>query len=120
GFEVRLLFLHLLFHLLAAFRAEFGALFATFVENLLRADQLDEGFLAAIAFAKASADDSQIPAAAIAVTRSYFGEESIDGFTRGEKRRCGTASSNIAALAEGDHLLDVRTHGLRFSDRRLD
>jgi hypothetical protein len=43
-----------------------------------------------------------------------------DGFVGHQIGRCLTARRQIALLAEGDHLLDRRTHGLRLDHGRLD
>ena len=44
GFQASLLLLHGFLHFLAALGTGLGALLATFVEDFLRTDQLDEGF----------------------------------------------------------------------------
>jgi len=114
-----LLFLHCFLDLLAALGAQFRAFFATFVKDLLRTDEFDEGLLASVALPKSCPNDSNIAAIAITIAWSYLAEEAIDNLA-GSKKRCGeTSGSNITALAEGNHLLDVRTHGLGFRDRGL-
>src|SRR5437588_3395970 len=80
GFDIGLLLLHGLFHFFAAFGAKLGTLFPTLVENLLRADQLDEHLLAAIAFAETGADNAQVAAVAVTVTRPNLAEETVHGF----------------------------------------
>jgi hypothetical protein len=54
---------HGLLHLLAPLGARFGTLLAFLVEDLLGADQLDDGLFAAVALAEAGAGDAQIDAA---------------------------------------------------------
>ena len=115
-----MLLLHGFFHLLAAFRARFGALLATFVEDLLRANQLDEGLLPAIPLAKAGANDAEISAIAVSISRRNVREEAIYGFARGEVRSSQPTRGHVSALAKGNHLLDMRTHRFGFCYGCLD
>src|SRR2546430_781855 len=119
GGSLLLLFKGLL-HLFAALGASFGALFPLLVENLLRADQLDEGFFTAIAFAISGADDAQIAALTIAVAGRDGLKETLHRFAAQQVRSSETAGGDVAALAEGNHLLDVGTHRLCLRDSGLD
>src|SRR5262249_36276155 len=76
--------------------------------------------LAAITLAKAGTDDAQISTLAVAITRRDGVEETLDRFAAQQISSSKTARSHIAALAQGNHLLDMRTHRLGFRHRGLD
>jgi len=65
---------HGLLHLLAPLGARFGTLLAFLVEDLLGADQLDDGLFAAVALAEAGAGDAQIDAARLTLLGEYQAE----------------------------------------------
>ena len=113
-----------IFHRLAVFLgpfgADFGTLLALFIDHLLTAQQFDECLLGAVALPPRGANDARIAAFAIAEARSHGIEKFGDRFSGHQIRSCLTARCQIALLAEGDHLLDRRTHGLRLDHRRLD
>src|SRR5262249_37302405 len=92
--------------------ANFRTLLPLLVENLLAAEKLDEGLLRAIALLEASADNTKIPAIAIAETRADGVEKLVDRFPRHQVRRGAPAGRKVSALAHSDHLLHVRPHRL--------
>src|SRR6516225_3077194 len=73
---------HRLASLFGALGAKLGALLTLLVERLLAAEQLDERYITAVAAAKAAADDPQVSAVAVAITRRNRLEELIDGIAR--------------------------------------
>ena len=58
GLSFRIGLFHRFTRFFGALGADFGALLALFVEHLLAAEQLDEGFLRAIAFTPCGAHDA--------------------------------------------------------------
>src|SRR5438477_2362062 len=99
-------------HVFGATGASFGALLALLRLDLFRAQQLDEDFFRAIATLVALADDAQISALAVAKARRDGIEEPRDRLASHEPRASQAARGEIAALAQSDHVLDVRAHGL--------
>jgi hypothetical protein len=61
---------------------------------------------------EAGADDAQIAALAVAVARRHGLKEPLDGLVGHEKAERLTARVQIALLAQGDHLFNVRTDSL--------
>src|SRR2546423_629173 len=118
-----LLSLFLLFHGFARFFSflgtGFGALLSLFVEKLFAAQQLDEGFVSAIAFLPIGANNAGVAAVAIAKARADGIEQLVHGLFGHQVSRCLPAGGEISALAERDHLFDGRTQGFGFGNRGL-
>src|SRR6266568_3250221 len=100
------------FELLALFGLDIFALLGLGFELLLGAKEFDKSLLAAVALAETGANDAQVAALAVAVTRR-------DGFKQPRNSRIGlqeaerlAARVQIALLAQGDHLFHVRADRL--------
>src|SRR6185369_10742678 len=66
------------------------------------------------------ANNSQIAAIAIAESRRHRIEQLGDSFARHQVSPRPTPCGKITALAESDHLLDLRPHGFCLGQSRLD
>src|SRR5580658_6452461 len=84
----------------------FGAFFFLLVEDLLAAQQLEEGLVGAVALVPVGADDARVAPLAVAETRSDGVEELHHGLIGHEISRGQTTGGEVAALAQRDHLLD--------------
>src|SRR4051794_10503229 len=102
------------FELLALFGLDLVALLFLGFELLFGTEEFDECFLAAVALAEAGADDAEIAALAIAVTRSHGIKQPRDSRVGLQEAERLAARVQIALLAEGDHLFDVRANSLGF------
>src|SRR5579859_1993505 len=111
----RALFFHRLLGFVGLLGAGFGALFALFLLDLLRAQQLDVDRLAAVATAEALADDPQIAAFAVAVARRDRVKKPVHGFASHQKTGSQPASGHVAALAQGDHLFHIDRKSTRLN-----
>ena len=83
-------------------------------------DELEIHHLGCVTLALAEPHDARVAAGAISEARCDLGEESVDdvvGAKRGERL---SASMEVAALAQRDHLLGERLDCLRLGLRRLD
>ncbi len=83
-----------------------------FIELLFGAQQFDEGLLGPVALLETGAHDAQVAARAVAVARSHGVKETLDGLVGHEKAESQAARSQIALLAEGNHLFHVGTDSL--------
>src|SRR4029077_19148881 len=120
GDALRLGFFHGLLGFGRTLGTSFGALLALFFLQLFAAEKLDECFVGAIALLPASADNAQVTAFAIAEARTNSVEELVHGGAGHEVGVCLPARRKVATLAQSDHLLHSRTHGLGLRHRRLD
>ncbi len=75
--------------------------------------------LGSVAFLEAGADDAEIAAGAVSVTRGYGVKQTGDGFPGLQIGKGQAAGMQVAPLAQGDQLFDVRTRSLGLGDRRL-
>ena len=126
--SVFLLIFQLLLEFGALLRLEVGALLALDLKLLLGAQQLDERLFGAVALLESGANDPQIAAVAVAITRSNHVKEPLNSIVCAEKGDRLTARVQIALLAQGDHLLDDgpdglglgygRVHAIFFDNRR--
>jgi hypothetical protein len=104
----------------SAFGASFAALLTLFVEQFLATEQFDEGVVGAVTLAPSGANDAEVAAVAIAKARTDNIKQFVNRCAGHEVSERLTTGSKISALAEGDHLLDLGTHGFGFRDRGLD
>src|SRR5271167_3718631 len=104
------------FHGLASFfrpfGADLGALLALLVQRLLAAEKLDERDFSAIAPAETALNDAHIAAFTVAEAWRDGIEQLGYSIARHQVRRGLPPRRHITTLAEGDHLLHVRAHGL--------
>src|SRR6185369_2057532 len=114
-----LLLFHLLLELFSTLGADFGTLLTLGVDDLLGSKQLDQCLLSTIALADAGEHDASVTTAAIAKARCEF-EQLLDRFACHKIRTRKASRSQIALLAESDHLLDLRLHGFCLGHSRLD
>ena len=110
---------HGLVDLFPALGSGFGALLALLVQLVLRTEELDEGLFGSVAFLEAGADDAEIAAGAVSVARGYGVKQAGDGFPGLQIGEGQAAGMQVASLAQGDQLFDVRTRSLGLGDRRL-
>src|SRR5579863_5791251 len=105
---------------LGALGAGFAAFLALFVDQFFTAQKFDEGVVGAVAFSPSGADDAEV--AAIAITEAWADgvEKFVDGGAGHEVSKRLTAGGEISALAQRDHLFDLRTHGFGFRHGGLD
>src|SRR5574341_784147 len=113
-------FFHGLAGLFGLLGTALGLLLALGADDLLRAQQLDEGLLAAIALPPARAHDAQVAALAVAEARRDGVKQLLHRFAGHQVGRRLAARRQVAALAQGDHALHVRAHGLGLGHRGLD
>src|SRR5579883_3187820 len=88
---------------LSSFRL--ACLFLLFLLLELRAEQLEDRQLRAVADAEAGMDDARVAAGAVGKARSDVGEELLGGHRRHKVRRRLSARLQRIPLAEGDHIL---------------
>src|SRR5579863_5542122 len=105
---------------LGALGAGFAAFLALFVDQFFTAQKFDEGVVGAVAFSPSSAHDAEVAAIAIAKTGADGVEEFVDGSASHQICERLAAGGKISALAERDHLFDLRAHGFGFGDGGFD
>jgi hypothetical protein len=71
---------HRLVDFFAALGPGFGALLTLLVQLVLGAQEFDEGLFGSVAFLEAGADDAEVAAGAVSVTRGYGVKQAGDGF----------------------------------------
>ena len=110
----------MLFEIGALFGLDLVALLALDFQLLFGAEELNEGLFRSVALLEAGADDAQIAALAVFVTRRNGVEEPVDGLGGHHVAEGLAARVQIALLAQGDHLFNQRTDGLGLGQGGLD
>src|SRR5258706_1412030 len=100
--------------------ADFGALFAFFVQHFFAAQQLEESLIGAVALVPSRADDARVASIAIAEAGADGVEQLHDGLVGHEIRSREPPRRQVAALPQRDHLLDDGLRGLGLGNGRLD
>src|ERR1041385_3467527 len=77
-------FFHRLLGFFGLFGTDFGTLLAFFVEDLLAAEEFDEGLVSGVALAPSCADDARVSAVAIAEARADGVKKLLHGFVSHE------------------------------------
>src|SRR5580704_133815 len=112
-------FVHSSLVFLCTLGTRFGTLLALFVQHLFATQKFDEGVVSAVAFAPTGANDAQITTIAVAKTRADGVEELVHGGAGHKISERLPTRGQVAALAEGNHLLDQRSHGFGLGDGGL-
>src|SRR5947209_11808459 len=119
GASLLLRLFHRLARLLGALGTKFRPLLALLVNHLLGAQQFNVGNLAAIALAETAFDDARVATVPVAETRANGGEKLVHRIRRHQVRSRQTPSVHVAALAQRDHPVNMRTDRLRLRQRGL-
>src|SRR3954451_23758019 len=82
--------------------------------------ELEVRHLRRVAPARAELDDPRVAAGTLLETRRDVGEQHRHDVVRAQERKGVAPRGEVAAAAQGDHLLRNRADGLRLGDGRLD
>ena len=86
----------------------------------LEVDELEVDHLGGVALARAEAHDARVAARPVREARSDVGEQLVHDVVRAKRGERLPSGMEVAALAQGDHLLGERLDRLRLRLGRLD